>query len=162
MFRRIIQRTGTTPVLAARAPLAAAAALPPAVLSPDTAPVRADDDGAAHTGSRGVAALPSCTTSSDGWTGRADCSDPTGQVIPFRVVVCGWWPDRDGHRGTPAPVGRAPPPHPRRKHWCNQRELGRGLTLQRRPSDLLSRRSCRVGRPATPAQHPNRSPPLQH
>ncbi|MGW4029168.1 hypothetical protein ACWEFL_07570 [Streptomyces sp. NPDC004838] len=53
-------------------------------------------------------ALLSCSTSTDGWTGRADCTNNSSQVVAFRaVVVCGWWPDaygkwitlRPGHSG---------------------------------------------------------------
>ncbi|MFH8615384.1 hypothetical protein ACH4E8_09955 [Streptomyces sp. NPDC017979] len=44
-----------------------------------------------------VPALLSCRTSTDGWTGRADCHNPSNQVVAFRaVVVCGWWPDAYG------------------------------------------------------------------
>ncbi len=42
-------------------------------------------------------AVLSCTTDSDGWTGRADCTNNTGSVVAFRVVViCGYWPDQVG------------------------------------------------------------------
>ncbi|MFI6286449.1 hypothetical protein ACIBCM_17105 [Streptomyces sp. NPDC051018] len=42
-------------------------------------------------------ALLSCSTSTDGWTGRADCSNHSSQVVAFRaVVVCGLWPDVNG------------------------------------------------------------------
>jgi hypothetical protein len=42
-------------------------------------------------------ALLNCSTSTDGWTGRADCVNRSSQVVAFRaVVVCGWWPDAYG------------------------------------------------------------------
>ncbi|MFE3328497.1 hypothetical protein [Streptomyces sp. NPDC059176] len=106
MFRCATPWAGLRSVLAMRAALAAAAALPLAVLSPGTVPVHAADGGAAAVGHRGASSLLSCTTGSDGWTGRADCSNPTGRVIAFRaVVVCGWWPDQYGHWVTLAAGG---------------------------------------------------------
>ncbi|MEU5159578.1 hypothetical protein AB0G74_08200 [Streptomyces sp. NPDC020875] len=42
-------------------------------------------------------ALLDCRTSTDGWTGRADCTNRSNQVVAFRaVVVCGVWPDAYG------------------------------------------------------------------
>ncbi|MFF0447488.1 hypothetical protein ACFYT4_13960 [Streptomyces sp. NPDC004609] len=49
-------------------------------------------------------ALLSCSTSTDGRTGRADCSNHSSQVVAFRaVVVCGLWPDANGRWITLSP-----------------------------------------------------------
>ncbi|MDX3849254.1 hypothetical protein [Streptomyces sp. AK02-01A] len=70
--------------------LAAAAALSLVVLSPAAGSVQAADR-------VGPAGLLNCSTTTDGWTGRADCTNYSGQVVAFRaVVVCGWWPDAYG------------------------------------------------------------------
>ncbi|MGW1884426.1 hypothetical protein [Streptomyces sp. NPDC001970] len=94
MFRRI-GRTNGRPARATRALLAIAAALPLAVLSPSAGTAQADDP---QDDTRGPTALLSCSTGTDGWTGWADCANPSSQVVAFRaVVVCGWWPDAYGH-----------------------------------------------------------------
>ncbi|MEW2574714.1 hypothetical protein ACFY41_00595 [Streptomyces syringium] len=68
---------------------AAAAALPLVAAAPSVA--------ADEAAPRAKAQVLSCTTDSDGWTGRADCTNNTGSVVAFRVVVvCGWWPDQYG------------------------------------------------------------------
>ncbi|MFE7772988.1 hypothetical protein ACFU5O_03635 [Streptomyces sp. NPDC057445] len=102
MFRRKTGRMGGRPVRSMRVFLAAAAALPLAVLSPSAGTAQAD----APDDARGAAALLSCTTSTDGWTGWANCHNPSGQVVAFRaVVVCGWWPDAYGGWVTLRPGG---------------------------------------------------------
>jgi hypothetical protein len=50
--------------------------------------------------------LLTCSTSTDGWTGRADCTNNSSQVVAFRaVVVCGFWPDAYGAWVTLNPGG---------------------------------------------------------
>ncbi|MFG2207623.1 hypothetical protein [Streptomyces sp. NPDC048638] len=49
----------------------------------------------------------SCTTTTDGRTGTADCTNHTNRTIAFRAtVVCGWWPDQTGPWKTLNPGAR--------------------------------------------------------
>ncbi|TJZ55845.1 hypothetical protein FCH28_11170 [Streptomyces piniterrae] len=78
---------------------AALTAAAPASAAPSTTAVR-------HTDAR-IANELNCTTTSDGRTGTADCTNNTNRTIAFRAtVVCGEWPDQTGPWKTLNPGAR--------------------------------------------------------